>query len=150
VWVRVHFYTHGLNQNPNPARIEPGSGAGFVFHLRVHPNPKKTKTRKKPDRNLKPLERNSFTKPDGLPKPDRFECQISPVGAGSGVKFNPTKFFRGSGIRSTQPKSDTLPSLASHDCNRDQLNAVLLTIQRPLGLGLYGDDGGMPGILSLR
>jgi hypothetical protein len=45
--VRVHFCTRDLN--PNPTRVEPGFGAGFVFHPWVHP---------KPERNPKKLERN--------------------------------------------------------------------------------------------
>jgi hypothetical protein len=45
------------------------------------------------------------------PKPNGFRCQISPMSSGSGVKFNPTTFFRGSDFQSTQPEPDPLSSL---------------------------------------
>jgi hypothetical protein len=121
---------------PDPHR--PGLGAGLVFYLRVHPKPKKPwKKLIKSEINLKTPEKNSkskrnlkksrkkpkkpkrkpiykiwrASKPD--PKSDRFNfgCQISPMGSGSSVKFNPATFFHGSDFWSTQSEPDLLPSL---------------------------------------
>jgi hypothetical protein len=101
---RVHFCTR------DPNRVEPGLGAGFIFHLRVHPKPgknlkpernlknlkpernlKKTQnpkeTLKNPERNPKPPERNPFIKPDGHPNPTQ-----NPMGLGA--KFHPRVWVR--------------------------------------------------------
>jgi transmembrane 9 superfamily member 2/4 len=60
----------------------------------------------------KPIYKTQQTpEPDLKPGGFEFGCQISPVDSGSGAKFNPTIFFRGSGFRSTQPEPDPLPSL---------------------------------------
>jgi hypothetical protein len=79
----MYFYTCDLNLNLT--RAELGLDVGFIFHQRVHPKPernpknsklernlKKTRKNLKPKRNTKKSERNSFTKFDGYPKPDRF------------------------------------------------------------------------------
>jgi hypothetical protein len=56
-------------------------------------NPKNLKPEIKPDRNKK-TQKKHINKTRWAPEPDlkpdrfRFGCQISPVGVGSGVKFN--------------------------------------------------------------
>jgi hypothetical protein len=52
----MYFFTRDLNLT----RVEPGLGAGFVFHSWVHPKPKK------PERNLK--ESETRKKPKKTPK----------------------------------------------------------------------------------
>jgi hypothetical protein len=104
---------------PDPHRI------GFRFHFspKGAPETKKTKKRNmkgtqktpkgtwkypKPEKNS---EINIFTKSNRHlnstqnPTGSGLGCQISPVGASSGVKFKPTIFFRGSGFRSTRPQT---------------------------------------------
>jgi hypothetical protein len=129
VWVRVYFYTCDLNLNPT--RVEPGLIVGFIFNTWVHLKQKKnlkSERNPKPERNLKKLEtrkkpeKTPFTKPNRHLKPDAFGCQILP--AGSGVKFNPTIFFYGSGFRSTRPEPDPLPSLVGWCVVCVELSAV--------------------------
>jgi hypothetical protein len=101
-WFRlqVSFFTRGCTRNPKKSRKEP----------------KKPKTRGKP--RWKPektkkthLKTRRTPEPDSKPEGFKFGCQFSPAGAGLGVKFNPTSFFRGSGFWSTLPEPDPLSSL---------------------------------------
>jgi hypothetical protein len=108
----ISFLYPQVEPIPNPYRIR----FGLHFSPWVHSKPEKKnlkgtkKTLKTPDRNLKKnLERNIFIKPDGF----GFGCQISPVSTNSGVKFNPTIFFRKSGFRSTLPTLAWIARVAS-------------------------------------
>jgi hypothetical protein len=53
------------------------------------------------------------------------------------------------GRRGWYPEAQ-LPLLGCSDCGNCQLDAVLLAIQRLLGLGLHGDDIGGSGYLELE
>jgi hypothetical protein len=96
VRMRVSFFTRGCTRNPKKTRNpkNPESDLKTLKGTRTK-HEKTPNLRKTPMETQKKLERNTFTKFDGHPKPDGFgfRCQFSPSGVDSGVKFNPTSFF---------------------------------------------------------
>jgi hypothetical protein len=121
-----------LHPWPEPEPDPPKTGFGFRFSptgalktkKNLKPkkiqNPKETQNQKKnlkKTRNPKTPEnpqKNPIYKTQQARGPDpkldgfRFGCQISP--AGSGVKFNSTTFFRGSGFQSTRTWPIAIPN----------------------------------------
>jgi hypothetical protein len=104
VQVWVLFFTRGVPETPKKTQ---NMKKPQKSETRKNSKQKKPKRKKNLKETRKNLERIKFTKADGF----RLRCQISPVGAGSGIKINLTTFFHESGFQYIRPKSDPLPSL---------------------------------------